>query len=163
VSQGKALSNQRFSFVRAILQNLAYKEDVMKTRVTVEAVEADLIQLLMRLISEGDSGQPPIERAGKDLTCSQPKLGRWIDDCDVPFLFQTLALPDDVFDREFPGIRLSQKDRESFAKTLDTHCTECARCNAKRAEDGLWQSRVDKAFVENKQAIGHFLTGKRKP
>jgi hypothetical protein len=126
----------------------------METRV---APETDFIELLARLISNSDDSGPPIERTGKDLTCSQPILGRWIDDCDVPFLFDTLALPDHVFKQEFPGIKLSQKDRETFAKTLDTHCTECARCNSKRVEDIEWKRRVDEAFVENKQIIGRFL------
>lgn len=130
----------------------------METRV---AQEADFIQLLARLISDSDDSGPPIERIGKDLTCSQPVLGRWIDDCDVPFLFETLALPDDVFNQEFPGIQLSKRDREAFAKTLDAHCTECARCNAKKAEDIEWKLRVDKAFIENKQAIGNFLLSTR--
>lgn len=131
----------------------------METRV---ALETDFIQLLTRLISESDDGDPPIERTGRDLTCSQPDLGRWFDDCDVPFLFETLALPDLVFQEEFPGIKLSKLDREAFTKTLDTHCTECARCNAKKAEDIEWKMRVDKAFVENKQAIGQFLADSRK-
>ena len=124
----------------------------METRV------ADFIQLLSRLIYESDDGDPPIERTEKDLTCSQPILGQWIDDCDVPFLLETLALPDKIFAQEFPGIPLSLSDREAFAKTLLTHCTECALCNAKKAEDIEWKRRVDKAIVENKQAIGHFLT-----
>lgn len=133
----------------------------METRV---ALEAGFIQLLTKLISESDDGDPPIERTGKDLTCSQPVLGQWIDDCDVPFLFETLALPDEIFAQEFPGIRLSKSDREAFATTLTTHCADCAHCNAKKAEDDAWKRRVDKVFVENKQAIGQFLVGaKRKP
>jgi hypothetical protein len=126
----------------------------METRV---AVEADFIQLLARLISESDDDDPPIERTGKDLTCSQPALGRWIDDCDFPFLMDTLALSDRIFAREFPGIRLSQEEREAFAKVLETHCQECARCHAKQAEDIEWKSRVEKAFAENKQGVGELL------
>ena len=125
----------------------------METRV---ALETDFIQLLARLIAESD-GDPPIKRTGEDLTCSQPVFGRWIDDCDFPFLMETLALPDHVFAQEFPGIKLSQTDREAFARVLEIHCTECARCNAKRAEDNAWKARVEKAFVENKETIGDFL------
>lgn len=131
----------------------------METRVAPETT--DLIELLAQLISESSDGGPPIERSGKDLTCSQPILGRFIEDCDVPFLFETLALPDHVFDQEFPGIKLSKKDREAFAQTLDSHCGECARCNSKRVADIELKLRVDKAFVENKQAIGYFLAATR--
>lgn len=129
--------------------------------VTGIALETDFPQLLAKLISESDDGEPPIERTGKDLSCLRPVIGQWIDDCDVPFLFDTLALPDNVFNQEFPGIKLSKSDRETFARILETHCSECARCNAKRVEDIEWKMRVDKAFVENKQAIGLFLTANR--
>jgi hypothetical protein len=134
---------------------LAYEENVMETRV---AMEADFIQLLARLISESDDNDPPFKRTGKDLTCSQPLLGRWIDRCDVPFLMDTLALSDHVFGQEFPGIPLSQEDRQAFAKTLENHCRECAPCHAKKAEDIAWKLRIEKAFAENKQAIGDALT-----
>jgi hypothetical protein len=121
-------------------------------------VQTDFIQLLARLIAASDKGQPPTKRTGNDLSCSQPALGKWIDDCDFPFLMETLALPDEVFEREFPGIRLSHQERETFAQTLNSHCKECARCHAKRAEDLEWESRVDKAFAENKETIGEFFS-----
>lgn len=69
----------------------------------------------------------------------------------------TLALPDNVFGREFPGIALSQKERKAFAKTLEKHCSDCARCNAKRAEDLAWKLRVDEAIDDNREAIGEAL------
>lgn len=126
----------------------------MKTRV---ALETDFAQLLARLIGESDDDDPPFERTGKELTCSQPVLGRWIDDCDFPFLMETLALPDHVFSQEFPEIKLSHRDREAFAKVLNSHCKECARCNAKQAEDIAWRHRVEKVIVKNKETIAAVL------
>ena len=128
---------------------------------TTVALETDFIRLLTRLISESDDSEPPIERAGRDLICTEPSLGRWFDSCDMIFLFETLALPDTVFQEEFPEIKLSPRDREAFAKILDMHSAECAHCNAKRAEDIEWKKRIDKAFVYNKQAIAQFLVGAR--
>lgn len=125
----------------------------MKTRV---APETDFIELLARLICESDD-DPPIRRAGKDLPCSELNVGQWVQDCDFPFLMDTLALPDNVFGREFPGIALSQKERKAFAKTLEKHCSDCARCNAKRAEDLAWKLRVDEAIDDNREAIGEAL------
>ena len=127
----------------------------METRV---AVAADFIQLLARLIAETDDNDPPIKRTGEDLTCSEPLLGRWIDRCDVPFLMDTLALSDHVFSQEYPEIPLSQAERGAFAKTLETHCRECARCHAKQAEDIAWKLRVEKTIAKNKRAIGDALT-----
>ena len=126
----------------------------MKTRV---ALETDFDRLLARLLGESDDNDPPFQRTGKDLSCSQPLIGRWIDDCDFPFLMDTLALPDDVFSQEFPGILLSHEEREAFARLLKTHCTECARCNAKQAEDIAWKVRVDKVIAKHKHTIGAIL------
>lgn len=124
----------------------------MKARV---AIKTDFIELLARLIrAENDN---PKSRSGSDLTCSQPTLGRWIQECDVPFLMETLELVDSVFNEEFPGIRLTQDERKLFAKTLVEHCRECARCHAKQAEDTEWKLKVERAFAENKQTIGEVL------
>lgn len=120
------------------------------------APETDFIELLARFICESDN-DPAIRRTGKDLPCSEPNLGRWIQDCDFPFLMDTLALPDNVFAGEFAGINLAQKEREAFAKTLEKHCSDCARCNAKQADDIAWKLRVDEAMVENREAIGEAL------
>ena len=126
----------------------------METRV---AIDADFIQLLTRLIAESDDGDPPFKRTGEDLSCSQPHLGQWIDRCDVPFLMDTLALSDQVFGQEFPGLRLSQQERTAFAGTLEQHCQECASCHAKQAEDIAWKLRVEKTIARNKHAIADAL------
>lgn len=70
-----------------------------------------------------------------ELTCSQPIVGRWINDCDYSFLTETLALTNDVFKQEFRGIQLSHEERKMLATILDRHTRECARCGSKRAED----------------------------
>ena len=126
----------------------------MKTKV---ALETDFFQLLAQLISESNDSDPPIERTGKDLTCSQPMLGRWVSDCDFSFLMETLALPDNIFGHQFPGIPLSQNERQAFANTIQDHCRECAPCHAKRADDLAWKLRVEKAIANNKQTIGDAL------
>ena len=92
------------------------------------------VPLKLIFISE-IAGANTKRRTGSDLQCSQPILGKWINDCDFPFLMETLALPDSVFHQEFPGIRLTHRERKIFANTLKAHCKECARCGAKRAED----------------------------
>ena len=126
----------------------------MKTRV---ALEANFIQLLARLITESDDGDPPFKGTGKDLTCSQPVLGRWINDCDFPFLMETLALPEHVFNSEFSEIPLSLEDRQAFASVLQAHRRECAHCHAKITEDIEWKQRVDKAIDKNKRLVGELM------
>ena len=124
---------------------------------TTTVVEAKIIELLARIVAEVDE-EDPKSTTGSDLPCSQPILGRWISDCDFPFLMETLALPDSVFKQEFPGIELTQQERAVFAKLLRDHCTECARCGAKQAEDDDWKLRVEKAFAKHKEMVKQVLT-----
>ena len=79
------------------------------------------------------SGRLIANRNSFELTCSQPIVGRWINDCDYAFLTETLALSNDVFKQEFRGIQLSHEERKALATILDTHTRECARCGSKRA------------------------------
>ena len=76
-----------------------------------------------------------------ELTCSQPIVGRWINDCDYSFLTETLALTNDAFKQEFREIQLSHEERKMLATILDDHTRECARCGSKRAEDDEGASR----------------------
>jgi hypothetical protein len=126
----------------------------MNTKV---ALGVDFLQLLTLLISESNDGDPPFNSIGKRLKCSQPVLGQWIDECNFPFLMETLALSDQIFSCEFPTIPLSLKDRQAFAKVLQAHSQECAHCNAKKTEDIEWKERVGKAINKNKQMVGAWL------
>ena len=89
----------------------------------------------------------------KELTCNDPERGKWIGHYDFPFLLTTLALDDETFAEEFPEIKLSFEERQRFAKTLETHCENCARCALKRAYDIEWEKRVDRILDENKQKV----------
>ncbi|HKR13053.1 MAG TPA: hypothetical protein VJT15_13420 [Pyrinomonadaceae bacterium] len=82
------------------------------------------------------------KRITNNLTCSAPVLGKWITDCDFPFVMETLLLSDRVFKQEFPGIRLSEEERKLLASELDAHSKACTRCRAKRAEDERWKERT---------------------
>jgi hypothetical protein len=86
-----------------------------------------------------------------NLTCSAPVLGKWINDCDFPFIIETLLLSDHVFKREFPGIQLSEEERKLFASELDAHSKACARCGANRAEDEAWKECSRRALADRGQ------------
>lgn len=121
-------------------------------------LEKTLIALLSRSILEKDEDIPyrlsAQETALKELKCAAPELGKWIGVCDFPFLIETLLLSDAVFSQEFPGVKLAVEDRKGFANVLEAHCEACAHCHLKRAYDLELQSRVKRAFVENRQAVG---------
>lgn len=137
--------------------------------ITQENMEEALFTLLAKLIVEKDDDTPSRLKAQKEalkeLKCSKPALGRWIERCDYPFLIETLSLDDVTFGSEFPGILLPVAERNRFIEELKAHLDEpCCRCHLKASYDLEWQARVDKALFENKaliaKAIGH-TAGKR--
>jgi hypothetical protein len=124
-------------------------------------MEKDLMALVSRLILDKENDTPSRlkaqEDALKELECKHPEFGRWIDGCDFPFLIETLVLEDAVFTGEFPDVKLTAVERKEFANALEAHCETCTRCHLKRSYDLEWQARVDRAFAENKEAIGKAL------
>jgi len=88
-----------------------------------------------------------------ETKCTKPDLGKWIDNCDFPFLIETLMLDHSIFVKEFPGIEFPEEERKSFARSLEAHCEDCVHCYLKRSYDLEWQSRVDRALTENRDAI----------
>jgi hypothetical protein len=126
-----------------------------------KTTEVSLIALLSGLIREGNDGAPVRSSEQGDslegLTCSEPRLGRWIEGCDFPFLIETLMLDDHVFDKEFPGVTLTAAERRALAHALEGHCETCPRCGRKRAADLQWQARLNRAIAENKQLVGEAI------
>ena len=133
--------------------------------ITQEDMEKDLFSLLSKLIIEKDDDTPSRLKAQKEalkeLKCSKPALGRWIERCDYPFLIETLSLDDATFAGEFPGILLPAASRSKFIEELRAHLEDepCRRCFLKASYDLEWQARVEKVLFENKalvaKAIGH--------
>lgn len=131
---------------------------------TSRDVEANLIELLARYVSQRADDERPADAAERRVwQCTDPKLGRWIDANDFPFLIETLLLNDSVFSVEYPGVKLGQEERKKFASVLEAHCEVCKSCGRKRTEDLDWQASVDTAIADNREAIGRALaraTGK---
>ena len=121
----------------------------------------NLLTLLSSLIVEKDEDAPfrLKEQRTKlsETKCTKPELGKWIDNCDFPFLIETLMLDQTIFVKEFPGIEFPEEERKSFTRSLEAHCEDCVHCYLKRSYDLEWQSRVDRALAENRDAIGNAL------
>jgi hypothetical protein len=89
--------------------------------------------------------------------CTKPDLGKWIDNCDFPFLIETLMLDHTIFVKEFAGIEFPEEERKTFARSLEAHCEDCVHCHLKRSYDLEWQNRVNSALTENRTEIGKAL------
>ena len=125
-------------------------------------IETNLFELLSRCIRQRDEDTPnrlaEQEAELKRRKCTEPELGRWVEVNDFPFLIETLMLNDAVFSEEFPGVGLSSEERKRLVLTLEAHCEGCPRCALKRAYDLEWQSRVNRALADNKEAIDRTIS-----
>lgn len=93
-----------------------------------------------------------------ELKCTNPAVGKWIDAYDVQYLFAAFALDDDDFAENFPKMReLTQHDRKRILKTFETHINSCSHCHLKRGFDLELDSRIERAFRENKDNLVHQL------
>jgi hypothetical protein len=121
-------------------------------------LETNVFELLSDFIREKDDDTPnrltAQEAELKRLECTDHLLGRWMEVNDFPFLIETLMLNDAVFSIEYPAVNLSSEERKNLASAIEAHCESCARCGRKRGYDLEWQSRVDRAIADNREAIG---------
>jgi hypothetical protein len=122
----------------------------------------DFSTLLADSMVKGD-GDLPLRLEAQDealaeLECEDERLGMWVDAYETAFLFNTLALSDEIFFAEFPDLpSLSRPRREQLAMEIEQHAQLCARCQRKVAYDLEWEARVTKAMSENKQLLGALL------
>jgi hypothetical protein len=123
--------------------------DLLKTK------EKDLSAFLNKLIQVQTGATPQIKDASPD--CTRAAFGKWIDNCDFPFLIDTLGLGDAVFAHVFPEVQLSLVERKGLANALEAHCESCGHCREKRTADLAWKSRMERVFAENKKIIRKVL------
>jgi hypothetical protein len=121
----------------------------------------NLLTLLSTFIVERDEDAPfrlkEQQTKLSETKCTKPDLGKWVDNCDFPFLIETLMLDHTIFVKEFPGVEFPEDERKNFARSLEAHCEDCAHCHLKRSYDLEWQSRIDRALTENRTEIGKAL------
>lgn len=117
----------------------------------VSEVIADLIfetepDLTSRLESQ--------EEALRETPCTDPPLGRWVDENDVPYLLSVIALGDEEFVAEFPAMaRADAGERQRFRAALEAHLDECPHCSLKRGYDIEMGARVEQACRQNRDFL----------
>lgn len=125
----------------------------MKTDIT--NVIADLVlqsepDLAARLEAQAE--------ALREIECTNPVLGRWIDAHDVKYLLSTFTLDDDDFGRRFPAMaHLTRQERQRVAAALETHCDQCPHCSLKRGYDLELDARIKQAGQQNSTALLQLL------
>lgn len=88
------------------------------------------------------------------VECKDPRIGKWVDLYDVPYLLKTLSLADSHFSAEYPALKsFTSAQREELSKEIQGHIENCKRCELKSCYDLEWDVRVANLFYRNKLTI----------
>jgi hypothetical protein len=87
-------------------------------------------------------------------TCSDPTIGRWINDFDVADLLSALALEDGDFAGAFPDVALfSKQQRLALFTDIGEHLAACEYCSRKRNNDLEFDSRLNAALRADRHIV----------
>lgn len=93
-----------------------------------------------------------------DLECTNPVLGRWIDEYDVEYLMAAFNLDDDEFSSNFPTMgHLNQHDRSQIIEAFESHFDQCPHCYLKRGYDLEMNARIEHAYTRNSSEVMQHL------
>lgn len=93
-----------------------------------------------------------------EARCTNPVLGRWIDENDVKYLFSVFALNDKDFAERFPKISpMSREERQQVAAALERHFDYCEHCSLKRGYDLELDARIKQACEQNSDFLLQIL------
>lgn len=93
-----------------------------------------------------------------EAKCSNPVLGRWIDENDVNYLFSAFALSDEDFAEKFPAMaQTTIAERQQVIAALEEHFGFCQHCSLKRAYDLELDARIKQACEQNSDFLLQLL------
>lgn len=93
-----------------------------------------------------------------EAKCTNPVLGRWIDENDVKYLFSVFALNDKDFAERFPTISpMSRAERQRVAAALEGHFEHCKHCSLKRGYDLELDAHIKQACEQNSDLLLQIL------
>jgi len=126
---------------------------------------SDFSDIIVDLVHEAEPGlDERLEVQAEELRnlkCTNPLFGKWIDAYDVEYLLAAFALNDSDFAEHFPKMRhISQQDRIEIVKAFEAHIHNCAHCHRKRGYDIEMDARIEDAFREHQAC---YLKAKHNP
>lgn len=85
-----------------------------------------------------------------EAKCSNPVIGRWVDENDVKYLLSTFALSDKDFAERFPAMANTRREeRKQVIAAIEGHLEHCKHCSLKRGFDSELDARIKKACQQN--------------
>jgi hypothetical protein len=123
-----------------------------------------IVDLVRKAEPDIDTRLESQAEALKELECTDPVLGRWIDEYDVEYLIAAFNLDDDEFSSTFPAMgTLNQHDRSQIIKALENHFDQCPHCFLKRGYDTEMNARIERAYRDNNAAVVQQLSQEEIP
>lgn len=117
-----------------------------------------IIDLVRKAEPDLDSRLESQAEALNELKCTNPVLGRWIDEYDVEYLMAAFDLDDDEFASNFPAMaHLNQNDRSQIMNAFEQHFDQCPHCYLKRGYDMEMNARIERAYTTNNAAVAQHL------
>lgn len=97
------------------------------------------------------------EEALRESSCTEPALGRWIND-DIEYVLSALSLSDKDFAEMFPSMaNVGGDERGRLAAALETHMTRCRHCSLRRAYALELSARIERALREPDGLLSQML------
>jgi hypothetical protein len=98
------------------------------------------------------------EEALREIECTYPVIGRWIDAYDVKYLLSTFALGDKDFATKFPAMaHTTEAQRQRLIVAIEAHIDQCKHCSLKRGFDLEIETRIERACQQNKGELLRIL------
>ena len=118
-----------------------------------------IVDLVRKTEPDIDARLESQAEALKELECTNPVLGRWIDEYDVEYLAAAFNLDDDEFSSQFPAMsNLNQHDRSQIIEAFESHFDQCPHCFLKRGYDTEMNARIERAYRLNNAAVVQHLS-----
>lgn len=94
----------------------------------------------------------------RETECTDPMVGRWVDDNDVKYLLSAFALEDEDFAERFPALaHITGPERQQFIAAVEAHFDQCLHCARKRGFDLELDARIKKTCRQNSATLLQLL------
>lgn len=121
-----------------------------------------IIDLVRKAEPDLDARLENQAEALNELQCTNPVLGRWIDEYDVEYLMAAFNLDDDEFSSNFPTMgHLNQHDRSQIIEAFESHFDQCPHCYLKRGYDLEMNARIERAYTRDNAEVMRHLRSAR--
>lgn len=114
----------------------------------------NVFELMQRSESDLPARLASQEEALDELTCTEPRLGKWFEENTVSYVLAAFNLSDKDFAEVFPPLKhISAAQRQNIIQAFEEHIERCPKCYRKRSFDLEFEGRLESALHENREVL----------